>query len=246
MTRWRPLVPVIALVAGLMLATSAAESSGTDLRAGRRTELADLIAAEQRRVARYDAQARRLRAAVTAATRAEAVRNAPVAAARTAADRLAAPAGLVPVAGPGLTVTLDDAPRPPPGQPLAGNPSPDDLVVHQQDVQAVVNAMWAAGAEAMTIMGQRVVSTTAVRCVGNTLLLQGAVYSPPFVVTAVGSAAQMRRALNAEPGVRLFREYVAAYGLGYTERSLDRVRMPAYAGSLELPHVALPARQVSR
>ena len=81
-----------------------------------------------------------------------------------------------------MTVALDDAPpqarsRPlPPGIP---SPTPDDLVVHQQDIQGVVNALWAGGAEAMTLMGQRVIATTAVRCVGNTLLLHGAVYSPP-------------------------------------------------------------------
>ena len=51
--------------------------------------------------------------------------------------------------------------------------APDDLVVHQQDVQSVVNALWAGGAEAMMIMDQRVVNTSAVRCIGNTLLLQG-------------------------------------------------------------------------
>ena len=56
----------------------------------------------------------------------------------------------------------------------------DDIVVHQQDVQAVVNALWSGGAEAMMVMDQRLISTSAVRCVGNTLILQGRVYSPPF------------------------------------------------------------------
>ncbi len=58
--------------------------------------------------------------------------------------------------------------------------SPDDLVVHQQDVQAVVNALWAGGADAVQVMDQRLLSTSAVRCVGNTLLLNGRVYSPPY------------------------------------------------------------------
>ena len=117
--------------------------------------------------------------------------------------------------GPALTVSLDDAPHPQPGETLPGNPSADDLVVHQQDVQAVVNALWAGGAEAMTIMGQRVLSTTAVRCVGNTLLLHGRVYSPPFVVTAIGDQAAMRSALDASPDVTVYQQYVAAYKLGY-------------------------------
>ena len=67
--------------------------------------------------------------------------------------------------------------------------SVDDVVVHQQDVQGVVNALWRGGAEAMMVMDQRIISTSAVRCVGNTLILQGRVYSPPFTVTATGDPA---------------------------------------------------------
>ena len=63
-------------------------------------------------------------------------------------------------------------------------------------MQAVVNALWAGGAEAMTIMGVRVISTSAVRCVGNTLLLHGRVYSPPFVITAIGDPSAMQQALE--------------------------------------------------
>ena len=99
-----------------------------------------------------------------------------------------------------VTVTLDDAPRADQRSDLAAGARPDDLVIHQQDVQGVVNALWAGGAEAMTIMGQRVVATTAVRCVGNTLLLHGRVYSPPFVVTAVGDPARLRARARRRPG----------------------------------------------
>ena len=53
----------------------------------------------------------------------------------------------------------------------------------------MVNALWAGGAEAMTIMGERVIATTAVRCVGNTLLLHGRVHSPPFTVAAISVSA---------------------------------------------------------
>ena len=86
---------------------------------------------------------------------------------------------------------MSDAPRDADGNYPAGV-DPDDLVIHQQDVQSVVNAMWAGGAEAMMIMDQRVLTTSAVRCIGNTLLLQGRTYSPPFVVTAIGDAEGMR------------------------------------------------------
>ncbi len=81
----------------------------------------------------------------------------------------------------------------------------NQLVVHQSDLQAVVNALWAGGAEAMTIAGQRVIATSAVRCVGNTLLLNGEVFSPPFRVAAIGPYGHNADALDRSPGVHLFR-----------------------------------------
>lgn len=233
-------MPVVSLVAGVLFAASGTAAQGTDLRAGRRLQLADLIRQQAGAAADLDAQARRLREEVSLATAAQARRNAPVAAARARADALAGPAALLPVSGPGVEVRLDDAPRSSGDLATgAGGPAPDDLVVHQADVQSVVNALWAGGAEAMTIMGERVVSTSAVRCVGNTLLLHGAVYSPPFVVTALGDPARLRDALDAAPGVLLFRQYVAAYGLGYAAVDRLRLRLPAYDGPLELSSVEL-------
>ena len=109
----------------------------------------------------------------------------------------------------------------------------DDLVVHQRDVQAVVNALWAGGAEAMTIMNVRVISTSAVRCVGNTLLLHGRVYSPPFKIVAIGDPAALQQALAGSQGVRLFKEAVDHYQLGYSEH-VATVTVPAFEDSTAL------------
>ena len=101
-----------------------------------------------------------------------------MAGAREAAEQLAGAAGVTEVIGPGLTVRLDDAPRDP-GEPLPPGITPDDLVVHQQDLQGVINAMWAGGAEAIQVMDQRLITTSAVRCVGNTLILERPGLLPP-------------------------------------------------------------------
>ena len=234
MTAWgrqhlpRLLVALIALVAGLLLATSAVASQGTDLRSDRRLELADLLARQRAGLEQQERAVVALRADVQGATTRQTTREA----ARRELVPLSRAAGLLPVTGPGLTVALDDAPA------SASSTDPDDLVVHQQDVQAVVNAMWAGGAEAMTLMGQRVISTSAVRCVGNTVVLHGRVYGPPFTVTAIGDPRAMRQALARSPGVQLFRRYVDRFGLGYRTAPEDRVLLPAYDGSLELPSVA--------
>jgi uncharacterized protein YlxW (UPF0749 family) len=90
----------------------------------------------------------------------------------------------------------------------------------------------------MTLMGQRVISTSAVRCVGNTIVLQGRVYSPPFVVSAIGDPSRLRVALDEEPGVEFFRTFVDRFGLGYSVRTSASLKLPAYDGPLELLHVA--------
>lgn len=233
---WRALVPVTALAAGLLFATSATTAQGTDLRAGRFSQLKDLIRASSDTVAKQERQAAELRREVAAASVMAAAQSTGVAAEGTRSARLTGPAGLEAVTGPGLTVSLNDAPRPAAGQPPASS-NPDDLVVHQQDVQSVINALWAGGAEAMSLMGDRLVSTSAVRCVGNTLLIQGRLVGPPFVITAIGPAARMRAALDAEPGVALFQRYVEAYGLGYDVTTKAALHLAAYTGTVELSHV---------
>ena len=91
----------------------------------------------------------------------------------------------------------------------------NDYVVHQEDVEAVVNALWAGGAESMMIMDQRVLFNSAVICQGNVLLLQGKKYSPPFTVSAIGPTDAMIRALDDSNAVKLYKEYVSAFGLGW-------------------------------
>lgn len=229
------LVPVIVGLAGVLFVTSASTAAGTDLRSDRRVQITELIREQERRVAADTARTVALRQQVQAATDRASAGDARVAQARASADALAMPVGLVPVTGPALMVSLDDAPARP-AAPAAGRPAPNDLVVHQQDVEAVVNALWAGGAEAMTIMGERVIATSAVRCAGSTLLLHGAVYSPPFVITALGDVRQLRSSLDASPGVGLYRQYVAAYGLSYDVTTAKTRLLPAYRGTLEFSH----------
>lgn len=237
--RWHLLVPAVALGAGLLFATSAATAQGTDLRSGRFSQLTDLVEQRGQQVAAQEQAASALRAQVGRAQTTAAASSSRVAAEQSTSAPLAAAAGLSAVRGPGVTVVLDDAPRTKAdGTPASANP--DDLVVHQQDVQSVVNALWAGGAEAMTLMGERVISTTAVRCVGNTLLVQGRLVGPPFRVSAIGNPAALRSALAAEPGVALFQRYVDRFGLHYEVQGGSDLRLPAYDGPLVLPHLAAP------
>jgi uncharacterized protein YlxW (UPF0749 family) len=230
--RWRVLVPAVCAVAGFGFGVAARVSHGADIRTPVNSTLADTVRAAEDRVHRLDKQVQGLQRSITRTAKRAGRNNSAVAQAQAKVTPRLAPAGLTAVHGPGLEVILDDAPGEPPG----GNVDPNQLVVHQSDLQAVVNALWAGGAEAMTIAGQRVIATSAVRCVGNTLLLNGEVFSPPFRVAAIGPSATMLRELSTSPGVKLFREAAAYYGLGYTVGTLDNVVAPAYTGPVTLSY----------
>lgn len=146
--------------------------------------------------------------------------------------------GTVAVTGTGVVVTLDDAAAD--GARPAGVTA-DDLVVHQQDLQGVINALWAGGAEAMALMDQRVISTSAFQCIGNVLSLQGRRYSPPYRVTAIGDPDALMAALDADPTVRAYRSWVDAVGLGWqVDESTEPLRVPAYDGSVDLAYARVP------
>ena len=117
----------------------------------------------------------------------------------------------VAVTGPGLTVTLTDAPA----GVVPDGARVDDLVVHQQDIENVMNALWAGGAEAMTVQGVRVSSRTVIRCIGNVILVDGARFSPPYVISAIGEPDALRDALSANRSVTTYLGYVARYQLGW-------------------------------
>jgi uncharacterized protein YlxW (UPF0749 family) len=230
---WRVLVPLIALAAGVLFATSAETAQGTDLRAGRRIELTQLIAAQERAVGESTRRAVTLQSDVDVLEKDASTRDGRVGSVRAESQRLEAGVGLRPLRGTGLTVELNDAPRRPDGS-LPPNARPDDVIVHQQDVQAVVNALWAGGADGLAVMGQRLITTGAVRCVGNTLLLYGRTYSPPFRVSAVGDPTRLRASLATEPGVRLYRQAVDYFGLGYEVKDEREVTLPGYDGPVRL------------
>ena len=95
------------------------------------------------------------------------------------------------------------------------------------------------------LMDQRVISTSAVRCVGNTLLLQGQVYSPPYRITAIGDPAKLRQALDASAALQIYREFSKVLGLGWGVSDQGDQTFPAFTGSLDLRY-ATPCRRRPR
>lgn len=222
---------IVMALAGLMMTTAATNSRGHDLRPERDTDMATLVRSQASHNAALQKEAAGLRAQVEDLSKANQTPGV-TSSVISSASALAPSVGLETVSGKALRVTLDDA-------PLSENPDGVDanmLVVHQQDIQMVVNTLWSGGAEAMTIQGQRVISTTAVKCVGNTVVLHGVAYAPPYVIEAIGDLNAMQKALDTSEAVRIYKEYVSAYQLGWSVERAGQVTMPAYTGAVAVSH----------
>ncbi len=227
-------------LAGLIFFTSFDTAKGTDIRTDASLlKLSDLIQERSLKNKGLDESNAKLRGKV------ESLAESDDGSTKAQDERLTGlekSAGTKNLTGRAVTVTLNDAPPNAtaklPGYP---EPQPDYLVIHQQDLQAVVNALWQGGAQGIKVMDQRLISTSAVRCVGNTLILQGRVYSPPYKITAVGDPDRLQQALAASKAIQTYMVYVNVYGLGWKVTDDGTVTLPGYSGTVDL-HYAKPVK----
>ncbi|MFD6287470.1 DUF881 domain-containing protein [Streptomyces sp. NPDC060205] len=239
--RFRPvrlLTMGVFALAGLIFFTSFDTANGTDIRTDASLlKLSDLIQERSHKNGQLDESNGSLRDDVETLAERD---NGSTAAEAAKLAALEKHAGTQKLKGEALTVTLNDAPPNAtaklPGYP---EPQPDYLVIHQQDLQAVVNALWQGGAKGIKVMDQRLISTSAVRCVGNTLILQGRVYSPPYKIQAIGDPEKLQKSLTASPAIQNYMVYVNVYGLGWKVEEDGTRTMPGYSGTVDL-HYAKP------
>ncbi|WP_405526076.1 DUF881 domain-containing protein [Streptomyces canus] len=231
----RVLTVAVFALAGLIFFTSFNTAKGTNIRTDASLlKLSDLIQERSHNNGELDESNGSLRRDV------EALAERDDGSTKAEDDKLAAledRAGTQKIKGQAVTVTLDDAPPNAtaklPGYP---EPQPDYLVIHQQDLQAVVNALWKGGAQGVKVMDQRLISTSAVRCVGNTLILQGRVYSPPYKIQAVGDPGKLKQALADSKAIQNYMVYVNVYGLGWNVADDGTVTLPGYSGTVDLQY----------
>jgi uncharacterized protein YlxW (UPF0749 family) len=221
------------VAAGVLFSTSGLNSHGVDLRASSVTDLDTLVVHEKDRVDSLQDRVADLNAEVSALTKQ--VNDPGTSTLQRQVDGLKGPAGFQAVSGPGVTVTLDDAPKSEIDEAQANHSvSANQLVVHQQDIQAVVNALWLGGAEAITVQGQRIISTTGLKCIGNTVILQGVPYSPPYRIAAIGDTGALLASLDDSPYVAAYKTFVDRYHLGWDLTTSEDMAMPAYQGTPDL------------
>jgi len=230
------LAGVLVLVfVGVLTGTAAAVvRSAVDQRGAGR---AGLVAEVQRRTDESDVlarQAQSLRAEVAAR------REAAIAgddAARLRALELAAAA--VAVTGPGVVAVLDDRPAGQPTDPAPRGGSTGAGRVLDRDLQELVNGLWAAGAEAVSVNDLRLTARTAIRSAGEAILVDYRPLSPPYVVRAIGAPGRLEPAFVDGQAGRRLATYTSLYGLRFEVRGDDALRLPA--GGVTEPRSATPA-----
>lgn len=162
-------------------------------------------------------------------------------------EDLALLAGDTPVTGPGLRITVDDAASGASAGAVGDGAAADEgtaadgTQVLDRDLQQLVNALWAAGADAIAVDGQRLTSMTAIRAAGDAILVDYRPVSPPYVVSAVGDPETLEVRFADSRAGRLFRTLESAFGVRFDVEREDRMRLPG-ASSLTL-HYAREVRQ---
>lgn len=144
-------------------------------------------------------------------------------------ERLRAAGGLEPLTGPGVVVELVDSTRVP------TSPAEEaDLRIQDTDLRLVVNALWQAGAEAVAVNGQRVVTTTAIRRAGGVILVNYHAVASPYRVVALGDARALEEGLDRAGIVEQFEVWREVYGLGFAVRSAGRLVTPGLTAPQEV------------
>lgn len=137
-------------------------------------------------------------------------------------------AGLIPVYGPGIIVTLNDSPR-----ALQPGDDPNALLVHDEDILKIVNEMRASGAEAIAVNDERITAMSEIRCAGTTILVNWNKIAPPFVIKATGDPQLLQSGLSIRGGQL---EVLKSFGLQTQLETSDRIDIPAYNGALKFKY----------
>ena len=137
--------------------------------------------------------------------------------------------GASPVTGPGLEVVLNDAAGAETGRPAAtrGRQSGNESRVLDVDLQHAANGLWAAGAEAIAINGQRLTGLSAIRTAGSAIMVDFRPLSPPYTLQAIGDPKSMAAKFADGADGRYLFALKSQYGIGFTTNTKDKLSLPA-------------------
>lgn len=133
--------------------------------------------------------------------------------------------GFVDLEGPGIIIKLSDSER-----ELYQGEDPNNLVVHDVDVLQIINDLKIAGAEALSINGQRVMSISEIQCAGATITINNHTYGQPFIIKAIGNPDTLAAAVKSPDSFGFILKEV--YGLGVEVETYDYVRIAKYNNNI--------------
>ena len=143
---------------------------------------------------------------------------------RRVAQDIALLSGSTALEGPGIIVTIDDSTQ----KNNAGNDA-NLYLVHDEDLLKVINELRAAGAEAISINGQRLTANSEIRCAGPTVSVNNVRSAPPFEIRAIGNTKDLEAAINMRGGVA---DTLKVWGISLRLEISDKVWIPAYKNAI--------------
>ncbi|MDR7415042.1 MAG: DUF881 domain-containing protein [Armatimonadota bacterium] len=188
-------------------------------------ELGFLLQEQARHRERLESEIAQLRKQLERYADAASRERAVLAAMRQRLVELQALSGVRAVRGPGVVVEVRDSAR-----ALQPGDDPNLTLIHYTDLHAIMATLWAAGAEAMALNGERVAPTTGLSCVGTTILCNTKRIAPPYVIAAIGDPDRLLSALRA-PDSPL--GLLLAFEFPVTVRRVNQLELPAYRGSFQ-------------
>ncbi|CAN5589320.1 DUF881 domain-containing protein [soil metagenome] len=225
-----PLEPLLtaagALLVGFLLSVGlSAGREAARVQNERKDELIALVDTRQTRAEALGAQLEQLRSEVAAAE-SRAAEGLPLLQVQVA--EVEAAAGLTPVQGPGLELRFADATT------ACPTGRAEDCRIQDVDLQLAVNTLFALGSEAVAVNGERVISTTAIRSAGGSILVNYRVLTSPYEVQAIGDAGALKEGIADSSLTSDFEVWRDVYGLGFAVTAGDELEVPAFTGSVRL------------
>ncbi|MDI6812126.1 MAG: DUF881 domain-containing protein [Desulfitobacteriaceae bacterium] len=144
-------------------------------------------------------------------------------------------AGLIPVTGPGIRVTLDDA------QHKGKNDDPQNYVIHEAYIRLLINILWSGGAEAIAVNGQRVLGTTEFFCSGPYIQINGTRQVPSYVIEAIGDNRNLQSVLHFAYTWDQLGEFQTMYGITRQLEVVNSLHIPA--GTMRKIQYAQPVKE---
>jgi uncharacterized protein YlxW (UPF0749 family) len=227
-TRPGILAGVALVVLALLLATAFEQVQRTQTAAAEaRNDLIERIEARTARTDQLQRDLAKLREQVNSAQDRALRTTASGSQASRGLSRLELVTGVAPAVGPGIEVTVDDASG---NRTGSGDPrddqGPDLGRVLDSDLQRLVNGLWAAGAEAVAINGQRLTALSAIRSAGDAILVDYRPLTPPYVVKAIGDPKTLDARFADSPAGRGFSTLQQTYGIRFDISTKKKVRLP--------------------